>query len=160
MEAWVPLFQTALWIAGLVVLGLIFRREISALRQEIVRRLSDGGQVKIGSILELGEVRQEVRQIRGQVDEISQQVSVLFLSTMSPTMYFNLRKLESGRFGPFEANDGLVRELQHLRDLGYIEVNGLRQLPAAGDELCQFATITPTGRDFVKLREGLPNPSG
>jgi hypothetical protein len=157
MDAWVPLFQTALWVTGLLALGVIFRREISALRKEMLHRLERGGPVKIGAWLELGEVRQEVQDIRGQIDDISQRVAALFLSTMSPTMYLNLRKLESGHFGPFEANDGLVRELQHLRDLGYVEVHGLRQLPNSGQDLSQFVTITPTGRDFVKLRESLPS---
>lgn len=95
--------------------------------------------------------------MRGQIDDISHKVATLFLSTMSPTMYVNLRKLESGHLGPFEANDGLVRELRHLRDLGYIEVRGsLRQLPASGPDLSHFVTTTPTGRDFVTLRESLP----
>lgn len=153
MDAWVPLFQTALWVAGLLALGVIFRHEISAFRKEMLRQLDQRGPLKIGTWLELGEVRKEVQDIWGQIGDISQRVAALFLSTMSPTMYFNLRKLESGHFGPFEANDGLVRELQHLRDLGYIEVHGLRQLPNSGQGLSQFVTITPTGRDFVKLRE-------
>lgn len=156
MDTWIPLYQTALWIAGLLALGVIFRREISALRKEVIRRLEGGGPVKIGAWLELGAVQQEVRNMRGQLDDISQRVAALFLFTMSPTMYLNLRKLESGHFGPFEANEGLIRELQHLRDLGYIEADGLRQLNS-GQDLNQFVTITPTGRDFVKLRESLPS---
>jgi hypothetical protein len=155
MDAWVPLFQTALWIAGLLALGVIFRRDISALRKEVLHRLESGGPVKIGAWLELGEVRQEVRDIRGQIDDISQRVAALFLSTMAPSMYLNLRKLESGHFGRFEASDGLVRELKHLRDVGYIE--DLGQLPNSGEDLSQFVTITPTGRDFVKLRESQPS---
>ncbi|MDQ0000112.1 MULTISPECIES: hypothetical protein [Pseudarthrobacter] len=158
LDAWVPLFQTGLWVAGLLALGVIFRREVTALRKEMLRRLEQGGPVKIGAWLELGEVRKEVRDIRGQIDDLSSRVSKLFLLTMSPTMYLNLRKLESGHFGPFEANDGLDRELQHLRDLGYIEVpGGVRQLPRSGPDLSQLASITPTGRDFVNLRESLPS---
>jgi hypothetical protein len=156
MDAWVPLLQTALWIAFLLALLVIFRREVVALRQEALRRLAQGGSVKIGTLLELGEVKGEVRELRGRVDDISQRVASLFLLTMSPTMYVNLRKLNSGHFGPYEANDGLLRELQHLRDLGYIEAHGLRQLPHSGPDLSQYVTITPTGRDFVSLRESLP----
>ena len=57
-------------------------------------RLAGGAPVKLGAWLELGEVRQEVKDIRGQVDDMYEQVAVLFLSAMSPTMYANLRKLE------------------------------------------------------------------
>lgn len=159
MAEWVPLLQTALWIAVVLGLGLIFRREISALRKETMHRLVGGSAVKIGT-LELGEVKREVEDLRGQIDEISNKVAALFLLTMSPTMYLNLRKIDSGHFGPIEANDGLLRELQHLRDLGYIEANGLRQLPSSGQDLSQFVTITPTGRDFVTLRESLPSTPG
>lgn len=158
MADYVPLFQTALWIVCLLVLGVIFRKPIAVLHKVMINRLEGGSAVKIGALLELGEeVKREVNDIRGQVDDISQKVAALFLATMSPTMYLNLRKLDSGHYGPFEANDGLRRELQHLRDLGYIEVHGLRQLPSSGQDLSQFVTITPTGRDFVKLRESLPS---
>ncbi|RDV10442.1 hypothetical protein DXK94_07825 [Arthrobacter sp. RT-1] len=98
MDAWVPLFQTALWIAFLLSLGRIFRPEISDLRTAIRDRLRKGAPVKFGEWLELGGIQQEVRDLRGQIDDLSQRVAVLFLSTMSPTMYTNLRKLESGHF--------------------------------------------------------------
>jgi hypothetical protein len=53
-------------------------------------------------------------------------------------MHMNPRKRESGRFGSFGASDGLRRELMHLRDLGYIEIDGIRQLPATGEELTNY----------------------
>lgn len=159
MADYVPLFQTALLIVCLLTLGVIFRKPIAVLHKVMINRLEGGSAVKIGAVLELGEeIKREVDDIRGQVDDISQKVGTLFLATMSPTMYLNLRKLDSGHYGQFEANDGLRRELQYLRDIGYIEVHGgLRQLPNSGQDLNQFVTITPTGRDFVKLRESLPS---
>lgn len=95
MDAWVPLFQTALWVAGLLVLGLVFRREITALREEMLHRLEQGGSVKIGELPQLGEVKQELQDIRGQINDISQRVTTLFLATMSHTMYLNLRQPRS-----------------------------------------------------------------
>lgn len=152
MKPYVPLIQTGLWIAAFIAAAWIFRREIASLQRALHERLQAGAPVKL-AWLELGEVKTEVRTMRAQVDGLAQQVTTLFLATMSPSMYLNLRKLESGRFGRFEASDGLKRELRHLRDLGYVEVNGIRQLPETGDELADYVTITPTGRDFVRLRE-------
>ena len=157
MEPYVPLIQTGLWIAAFIGVAWIFRREIGSLQRAMHERLQAGAAVKL-AWLELGEVRTEVHTMREQIDGMSQQVTALFLATMSPSMYLNLRKLESGRFGRFEATDGLTRELQHLRDLGYVEVNGIRQLPDTGDELSDYVAITPTGRDFVRLREASASP--
>ena len=152
MEPYVPLIQTGLWIAAFIGAAWIFRREIASLQRAVHERLRAGAPVKL-AWLELGEVRTEVKTMRDQIDGLSQQVATLFLATMSPSMYMNLRKLESGRFGRFESSDGLKRELSHLRDLGYVEINGIRQLPATGEELTNYVSITPTGRDFVRLRE-------
>lgn len=153
MEPYVPLIQTALWIAA--VLGAIwfFRDEIKSLQSALQERLKTGASVKI-AWFELGEVKTQVKSMREQVDGMSQQVTALFLATMSPSMYMNLRKLESGQFGMFEAREGLTRELGQLRDLGYVMVpGGIRQLPDTGEELSDYVMITPTGREFVKLRE-------
>lgn len=153
MEPYVPLIQTALWVAAVLGAAWIFRREVRSLQRALHMRLEAGAPVKL-AWLELGEVRTEVKSMREQIDGMSEQVTALFLATMSPSMYMNLRKLESGRFGRFEASDGLRRELGNLRDLGYVEVpGGIRQLPDTGEELSDYVTITPTGRDFVRLRE-------
>lgn len=152
MEPYVPLLQTALWILVVLLALLIFRREVASLRRALHERLGSGAPVKL-AWLELGEVRSEVESLRSQVDDMTQQVTTLFLAAMSPAMYANLRKLASGSFGAFEGNDGLRRELEHLRDLGYVEVQGIRQLPASGDDLSRYVTVTPTGHDFVRLRE-------
>lgn len=153
MEPYVPLIQTALWAAVILSAAWFFRSEIRSLQRALQKRLDAGASVKF-AWLELGEVRTEVKSMREQIDGMSQQVTTLFLATMSPSMYMNLRKLESGRFGRFEASNGLRRELVHLRDLGYVEVPGeIRQLPDTGDELSDYVMITPTGRDFVRLRE-------
>jgi hypothetical protein len=76
--------------------------------------------------------------------------------TMSRPMYKNLRKLESGRFGPYEMSEGLKRELYHLRDIGYIEVQSIREIEnryPEGENLSIHVEITKAGREFVKLRE-------
>lgn len=60
MKELVPLLQTLLWIACIFALVLALRREVSILRQEIVRRLEKGVAVKIGSF-ELGELKSTLR---------------------------------------------------------------------------------------------------
>ena len=72
---------------------------------------------------------------------------------MSPAMFLNLKKLAGRRFGPYEMGAGLERELRHLRDIGYIDVRAIGSLPAKGDELSEFVSVTPAGERFVALRE-------
>jgi hypothetical protein len=70
-------------------------------------------------------------------------------------MYFNLKKIASGNFGPYEIAhwSGLQRELYYLRDIGYIEVDSVSKLPQKGDNLSDCVRITDLGRKFVELRE-------
>ncbi|MFF0531617.1 hypothetical protein ACFYT3_24925, partial [Nocardia amikacinitolerans] len=46
----------------------------------------------------------------------------------------------------------LDRELRYLRDVGYIDVRSIAQIPAEGDDLSDWVDVTPTGRDFIALR--------
>ncbi len=133
-----------------------FRKEIAGLRSAVDIRLQRGDAVKVavaGFEVELGEVKVEVAGMQSTLDDLSKQVAALFLASMSEPMYQNLSKLADG-FGSFNANDGLKRELSHLRDLGFVEVTGIRQLPAVGDDLNDYVKITPAGREFIRLREG------
>jgi|GEM_PF-316978 len=75
--------------------------------------------------------------------------------TIPPTMYWNLAKLATGAFGPFEMTGIFRVELQHLRELGYITAPPLEQIPDRGDNLSHFVQITDAGREFVLLREAL-----
>jgi hypothetical protein len=76
---------------------------------------------------------------------------------MGSDMYSNLKKLSSGKFGPYriEESSGLERELYHLRDIDYIRVNSIRALPRSGENLSDHVQITPIGKRFVELREAV-----
>jgi len=71
---------------------------------------------------------------------------------MSTPMYRNLEKIASGSFGNYVLDDALKRELYHLRDIGYIEVQAIREIPYQGEELSSHVTATVAGRRFVALR--------
>ena len=151
---WVPLAQTAMWLAAGLFLLLFFRKDLKKLRLAFSERLAGGASVKVAA-LELGEVHREVEKIQQRVDDLADQVAVLFLSTMSDSMFVNLRQLTLGNFGPYTANDGLKRELAHLRNLGYVYLNGSLRDLTDGADLNDFAVVTPTGRTFVRLRKRL-----
>lgn len=154
MEDYVPLLQTGLWILFLVATILLLRPELATLRKALINRVEAGGFVKIGPV-ELGELRGEINAVRADVGELSERVSKLFLLAMSPPMYENLRKLSSGTFGNFEMSPALERELRHLRDLGYLEVDSVTRIPPAGLELLEHVSVTAAGARFVELRDGL-----
>jgi uncharacterized protein YwgA len=72
---------------------------------------------------------------------------------MSPWSYLHLRKLARPEgYGPYEMGPGLSRELQHLVNIGYIEVPSFEENPPRGENLSEFVTITETGREFLWLR--------
>ncbi|MGB5620527.1 MAG: hypothetical protein WBM78_27040 [Desulfobacterales bacterium] len=151
----VPLFQTLLWIAVIIGMLQVFRPEITLLREELSRRVRRGGALEIGP-LKIGELREELHSVKKQLDETNERISKLFLITMSPDMYRNLRKLSRPQgFGDYDLSGGLERELFHLRDIGYIEVPYIKSIPKSGTNLSDFVTITLPGRQFVELREAI-----
>ena len=93
--------------------------------------------------------------MRRELDELNAKVARLFLTTMSPSMYTNLKKLASGSFGTYEMNKGLDRELHHLRDIGYIDIHSIKAIPGSGTNLSEHVEVTATGKQFVDLRESV-----
>jgi hypothetical protein len=154
-----PLLQTLLWVVAVVVVMVVFRREIDQFRGALRTRLSGGAAVKFGP-MELGELVHRVESVKDEVQTLAERVSRAFLLSMSEPMYHNLRKLTSGEFGAFENSAGLERELRHLRDVGYVTIPSVRSIPASGANLSDFVTVTSNGRDFVSLREELANTGG
>jgi hypothetical protein len=55
---------------------------------------------------------------------------------------------------PFQKQWGSEARLQHLRDIGYVTVKGhIGDLPDEGDNLSDFVTATPVGKQFIEFRE-------
>jgi hypothetical protein len=81
--------------------------------------------------------------------------------TMPKEIFLNLRKLASGAFGPFETSGNFRRDLRHLRSIGYIRVQGaIGDIPASGNELSEYISVTPVGQQFVALREAFERGEG
>lgn len=102
-----------------------------------------------------GGLRTQLRDVRQRLDETNARIDRLFMVTMSPTMFENLKKLASGRFGPYEMGTGLRRELYYLRDIGYIKVESIRNIPTRGENLSDHVEVRPAGKEFVQLREAM-----
>lgn len=154
MKELLPLLQSILWLGFALYLVNLFKPELGLLRKVLMQRLESGGQVRIGP-LELGALQARVENVSRELVDLNAKVSQLFLTTMSPEMYINLRKLAGNRFGRFILSGGLKRELYHLRDIGYIEVASISSLPLEGSNLSAYIQVTDTGRRFVSLRDEL-----
>jgi hypothetical protein len=151
MQDLIPLLQTLLWICFALVLILVFRPEIKLIREILAKRLKEGGVVEFGPF-RMGELKAELNSVREDLQRVNDNVAKLFLTTMAPLMYVNLRKLASGNFGPYEMSKGLEGELYHLRDVGYITVESIKAIPKSGENLSDYVQVTETGKLFVELR--------
>lgn len=149
--AFIPLYQTLLWVVVVFGILLVLRKDIVRLRDALVRRVEQGAALDVGPV-KFGELRAEIRMVREDLSRVESVVAQLFLATMSEPMFRNLEKFASGNFGPYHLGDALARELYHLRDAGYIQVGSIRQIPQNGPQLSQFVVVTQAGRQFVELR--------
>ncbi|MFD3459141.1 hypothetical protein ACFWVM_05480 [Nocardia fluminea] len=99
-------------------------------------------------------VKDTVKKTEKEVETLSKRVERVFLASMDADMALNLRKLSNEDFGEYFMHAPLERQLRHLRDLGYIEVNcAISEIPNEGENLSQHVIATKTGRDFINLRD-------
>ena len=147
--ALIPLFQSLIWVALIAGVIYYFRQDIKLLRRQLQKRLESGEQFELGP-LKLEKIEKKVATVEKDVNITKQ-----FLLSMSQPMYDNLHKIASGDFGVYkmEKGSGLQRELYHLRDIGYIDVHSIRNIPDVGGNLSDYVKITSIGRKFVNLRE-------
>ena len=158
MKDWVPLLQTMSWVVLIVIIIVLYRQKISFLLDAITERVVKGSSLKVGPV-EIGELKAELSQVRNGLDDVNEKIGKLFLATMAPAMFENLKKLSEGNFGKYEMSTGLERELYHLRDIGYIEVGSIKAIPKSGVNLSDYVVVKPAGRDFVALRKSLARPT-
>jgi len=100
-------------------------------------------------------IQSEIQPIKRGIDEANEKIDELFLTSMSPEMFYNLKKLKSGKFGHFTKGEGLDRELRYLRSIGYIKVDSFDAIPEEGEDLSKWVEITDQGKQFVELRKKL-----
>jgi hypothetical protein len=129
---------------------------VCILRNALTKRLESGGSVRIGPV-EVGELREEIASVRKGLSEINAKISGLFLATMSPAMYLNLKKLQQGNFGPYQKSKALERELHHLRNIGYVDIGAISMIPETGNLYYAYVKVTETGNSFVELRDMVEN---
>ena len=122
-------------------------------------RLFDFAELSIskdGLVAKIDKVEKKAELVEQVAKSTERKIDQIFANTMSESMYSNLKKLATGSFGQFQNSGGLRRELQHLRDVGYIHMNRhIGELPIDGNNLSDYVTVTPVGKDFVDLREAL-----
>ncbi len=152
MKDYIPLIQTILWILFSLVILILLRKEIRLILNIVTERLLSGSGFKIGP-LEVGELKSKIDIVEKEVASVNENVSRLFLLTMAEPMFNNLKKIKTGRFGKYTFSKGLERELYHLRDIGYIDIESIQAIPKEGEDLSEYVKITDAGKVFVQLRE-------
>lgn len=96
---------------------------------------------------------QSPHQLARQIVAVREQFERLI--KLPPSVFANLCKFGTSRFGAFTLTPVFRSELQLLQECGYISHCPLDQLPAQGDNLSQHLWITHAGLDFITLRSAL-----
>ncbi|MFO1022847.1 MAG: glycogen/starch synthase [Planctomycetales bacterium] len=90
-----------------------------------------------------------------QIDMARQFKKIERLLSMPADVFMNLRKLESGSFGPYEMTEGFRLQLRDLETAGLVELQTPDIVPYRGMNLSQHAQITAEGREFIRQRLAL-----
>lgn len=149
MKAYIPLIQTVLWIALIATIIFVFKKPL-------YQRIEEGGGFELGPFKLL---EKKVDRVEQGVGELREKIGQVFLLSMAAPMYLNLKKLASGNFGQYGMSGGLKRELYHLRDMGYIDVNAIGAIPDQGDNLSDHVVVTDIGHMYVQLRDSAIKPA-
>lgn len=78
---------------------------------------------------------------------------------MPKSMFEILKKLAAGSFGSYEMNDALERAIYHLKDIGYVEVGRIRDIPYESNNLSDYVKVTDFGKQFIELRKSVEEES-
>jgi hypothetical protein len=106
-----------------------------------------------------GKLESKINTIAKKLATTKSRTDKLFLLSMSKSMYDNLKKFASSSFGSYEMSDILEREIYHLKDIGYIEVGRVRDIPYEGNNLSDYIKITDSGKQFIELRKSAEEDS-
>ncbi|WP_414581161.1 hypothetical protein [Scytonema sp. PCC 10023] len=106
-----------------------------------------------------GKLESKINSIGKKVSTTKARTDKLVLLSMSKSMYDTLKKLAAGSFSPYQRSDVLERELYHLKDIGYIEVGRIRDIPYEGNNLSEYLKVTDSGKQFIELRKSVEEES-
>lgn len=154
MEAYVPIFQSILWIGLILLLIRMFTPEIQLIRNILNKRLKEGGAVEIGPI-KLGELKKEQAHLAKEIALIKL-VATLIVSDYERMHLQNLVSEE-----PFVAEvkpgSTFEWELRHLLTLKLVDRHpgkGMRTLlDQEKGNIKAHLFITELGRKYLKVLE-------
>ena len=155
IQSLIPLLQSLLWIIFSVIIIFVFKQELATIIKILEGKIKESKNLKIGP-LEINDIKMHVDKLGHKISNLNDNIREIFLLSMGTNMYNNLRKIDSGNFGSYKnlkKDSGLQRELFYLRDIGYIDVSHIRELPEEGNNLSDYVKITELGKQFVFIRE-------
>ncbi|KAB8331322.1 DUF805 domain-containing protein [Scytonema tolypothrichoides VB-61278] len=100
-----------------------------------------------------GKLDSKINSIGKKISTTKARTDKLVLLSMSKSMFETLKKLAAGSFGVYEMSDALERELYHLKDIGYVEVGRIRDIPYKDNNLCDYVKVTDFGKQYIELRK-------
>ncbi|MBW4632669.1 MAG: hypothetical protein KME30_12465 [Iphinoe sp. HA4291-MV1] len=106
-----------------------------------------------------GKLDSKINSMGKKISTTKTRTDKLVLLSMPKSMYETLKKLTAGNFKSYEMSDTLERELYYLKDIGYIEVGRIRDIPYDGNNLSDYVRVTDFGKQFIELRKSAEEDS-
>ncbi|ARV62886.1 hypothetical protein BZZ01_06360 [Nostocales cyanobacterium HT-58-2] len=106
-----------------------------------------------------GKLESKINAVGKKISATKARTDKLVLLSMSKSMYETLKKLAAGSLGSYEMSDALERELYHLKNMGYVEVSRIRDIPYEGNNLSDYVKVTDSGKQFIELRKSAEEES-
>ena len=102
------------------------------------------------------EVKDTVDKQQEQIEDQERIINDLVIFGMAPWLFNHMRNIyyaqKSNTEYIFHKNGDFIKDLSYLRDNGYIEILGIRQLED-GVDLAKAVKVLPIGSYYVELRE-------
>ncbi|NMG08258.1 hypothetical protein [Brasilonema sp. UFV-L1] len=106
-----------------------------------------------------GKLDSKINSIGKKISTTKTRTDKLILLSIPKSMFETLKKLAAGSFGSYEMSDALERELYHLKDIGYVEVGRIRDIPYKDNNLSDYVIVTDDGKQFIELRRSVEEES-
>ncbi|MBP5974422.1 hypothetical protein HW132_17205 [Brasilonema sp. CT11] len=100
-----------------------------------------------------GKLDSKINSIGKKLSTTKARTDKLVLISMSKSMFETLKKLAGGNFGSYEMNDNLEKEIFHLKDIGYVDVGRIRDIPYKDNNLSDYVKVTDLGKQYIELRK-------
>ena len=100
-----------------------------------------------------GKLDSKINSIGKKLSTTKARTDKLVLLSMSKSMFETLKKLAGANFGSYEMNDNLEKEIFHLKDIGYVEVGRIRDIPYKDNNLSDYVKVTDLGKQYIELRK-------